>query len=64
MRWLDRQNLKVGRVCVFSQYYKSKICDNILKIITEELNVRRNIYDIIETYLNYKNRHLKIFGRI
>ena len=39
MRWLFRHSIKRGRVCAFTQYYKSKICNDILKIISEELNV-------------------------
>ena len=63
MRRFVRQSIKGGRVCVLNQYYKSTICDVILKIISEELNVKGNIYDIIEAYLNYKNKHLKIYER-
>ena len=51
MRWIVRQSIKAGRVCAFNQYYKSKICDDILKILSEELTVRGNIYEIIEAYL-------------
>ena len=61
MRWFVRQSIFGGRVCSFTEYYKSKTCDDILKIISEELNVKGNIYDIIEAYLNYKNKHFKIF---
>ena len=42
MRWFVRQSIKGGRVCAFNQYYKSKICDNILKIISKELCGKRN----------------------
>ena len=63
MRWFVRQTIKGGQVCAFNQYYKSKICDDILKIISEELNVKRNIYDIVEAYLNYENKHFKIFEK-
>ena len=49
MGWFLRQSIKGGRVCAFNQYYKSKICDGVLKIVSEELNVRGNIHDIIET---------------
>ena len=63
MRWLVRQSLKGGRVCVFNQYYKSKVCDDILKIISKELCVKGNIYDIIEENLKYKNKHFKIFEK-
>ena len=61
MRWFVRQSIKGGRVCAFNQYYKSIICDDILKIISEELSVKRKIKDIIETYLEYKNNYLKFF---
>ena len=60
MRWPVRQSVKGGRVSAFIQYYDSKICDDILKIISEELNVTRNIFDIIEAYVKYKNNHLEI----
>ena len=63
MRWFLRQSIKGGRVCLFNQYYKSKVCDDFLKIISGELNVKGNIYDIIEAYLEYRNKCLKIFER-
>ena len=59
MRSFARQSIKEGRVCAFNIYCKSKICDNILKILSEELNVTGNNYDIIEGYLNYKNKLFK-----
>ena len=59
MRWFVRQSIKGGRVCAFNQYYKSKICDDILKIIPKELKVEGNVYDIIG-YMKNKNKHLKI----
>ena len=48
MRHLVRQAAYGGRVCAFNQYYKSKSCDDILKYISQELNVKGNVYDIIE----------------
>ena len=47
-----------GRVCAFNQYYKSKTSDDILKIISEEVNVKGNVYDIIEAYMK-KKRSIK-----
>ena len=61
MRHFVRQAAYGGRVCAFNQYYKSKSCDDFLKIISEELNVKGNVYDIIEGYMNYKNKHYKTF---
>ena len=52
MRWFVRQLRKRGRACAFIQFYKSKNCDDILKVISEELDVKRNFYDIIEGYQN------------
>ena len=63
MRWFVQQSIKGGRVCAFHQYFKLKICDDILKIISEEFNVRGNIYDIIEAYLKYKQKHFKIIEK-
>ena len=64
MRWFVRQSIKGGRVCAFNQYCKTeKVFDEILKIISEEINVNGNIYDIIEAYLNYKNKQFKRFEK-
>ena len=63
MRWFVRQSIKRGRVCVFNQYYESKKGDDILKIISEDLKVKGNIHDEIETYLKYKNKHFEIFEK-
>ena len=59
MRWFVRQSIKRGRVCAFNRYYESKAWDDILKLISEELNVKGNFYDNIEAYLKYKNKHFK-----
>ena len=63
MRLFVRQSKKGGRLCAFILNYKSKICDDILKIIPEELNVKGNFYDIIESYLEYKNKHFKTYEK-
>ena len=63
MRWFVRQSIKGGRVCAFNQYYKSENCDDILKFISKELCVQGNIYDIIEEYLNYKNKHYEKYEK-
>ena len=60
MRWFVRQSIKAGRVCAFNQNYRSKICYDDLKILSKELDVKGNVYDIIEAYMKYKNEHSKI----
>ena len=52
-------NQKNGRVCAFIQQYISKNCDDMLKIIPEEWNVKWNVFDIKEAYLEYKNKYLR-----
>ena len=59
MRWFVRKIIRGGRVCAFNQFYTSKICDDILKIISEGINVKGKIYDKIEAYLEYENKRLK-----
>ena len=63
MRWFVRQSIKGGRVCAFNQYYKSKHCDDILEIINKELAVKGTVYNTIEAYMEYKNKHFKIFEK-
>ena len=63
MRHFVKQAAYGGRVCAFNQYYKSKICDDILNIISKELNVEGNTHEKIEAYMNYKNEHIKVFEK-
>ena len=63
MRWFVREAAYGGRVCAFNQYYKSKHCEDLLKIISKELRVKGNVYDINEAYMEYKNKHFKIFEK-
>ena len=63
MRWFVRQSIKGGRVCAFNQHYKSKHCDDILKTIKKELTVKGTVCDTIEAYMEYKNKHIKIFQK-
>ena len=51
MRWFIRQAAYGGRVCAFNQYYKSKVCDDIMHTISKELNFKANIYDKIEAFM-------------
>ena len=60
MRHFVRQSMKRGRVSAFNQYYKSNICGDNLEILSRELKVEGNVYEINEAYMNYKNNHLKI----
>ena len=61
MRWFVRQSIKEGRVCAFNQNYKSKHFEDIKKIISKELAVNGNIYEIFEEHLRYKKKHYEKF---
>ena len=63
MRRFVHQAAYRGRVCAFIQKYKSKSCDNILKTISEKLNVKGKVYDIIDACIKYKNKHFKTFEK-
>ena len=62
-RYFVRQIIKGGRVCAFNQSYKSKICEDNIKFISEELDVKGNNCDIIEAYLIQRNRLFKILEK-
>ena len=60
MRGFERQAAYRGRVCAFNQNYKSKNCDVISKTLSEKVKVKGIVYDTIEAYITYKNKHFKI----
>ena len=47
----------------FNQYFIPKSFDGIWKIISKELCVNGNDYDIIDAYMEYKNKHFKVFEK-
>ena len=63
IRWFVRQSVKGGRVGAFNQYYKSNYFDVIKRILSKELGVKGNIYDIIEEYLRYKKKYYEKFEK-
>ena len=52
MKWFVCQPIRGGLVCAFNQSYISIFCDDVLKILSEKLNVKGNVYDIIEAHMN------------
>ena len=63
MRWFVRQSIRGGRVCAFNQYYKSNHYGDFKRILSKELSVKGNIYDIIEEYLRYKKKYYGIYKK-
>ena len=56
LRHFARQSTKGGSVCAFNQYFVSKICGDVLKIISRELKDEANVYHIIEDYMKDKKK--------
>ena len=59
MRNFVRKAIKGGRCNAFNQHYKSEISDEVFNIISKELNVDGNIYDILEKYFKFLNKYEK-----
>ena len=59
MRWFVRQSIKRSRCTAFNQYFKFKIADIFLKTISEEVNVKGNICEVIEAYDKYMSKEKK-----
>ena len=55
MRHFVRQSIKGRQVSAFNQYYKSKVCVDILKILSRDINVEGNVYDTIDAYMKKKS---------
>ena len=55
-----RQCIKRGRCRSFSHYYKSVNSDEVFNIISKELNVNGNRFDILDKFFEYTNKRRKI----
>ena len=66
MRHFVRKSIKGGRCANYNQYYISSISDEVFNIISQELNVKGNICEVLEKYFehtktNKNNRKRKWF---
>ena len=59
MRNFVRKAIKGGRCNAFNQRYKSEISDEVFNIVSKELNVNGNEYEILEKYFEFLNEHEK-----
>ena len=59
MRNFVRKAIKGGRCNAFNQHYKSEISDELINIISKELNVNddSNDYEILEKYFDILKKH-------
>ena len=64
MRWFVRQSKKGGPFFAFNHSYRYEISDDVSKIISEEINVNGNVYDIVEAYMKDKNLYLKFIKKV
>ena len=56
MRNFVRYSIKGGRCNAFIHHYKSEISDEVFNNISKELNVNRNICDLLEKYFEFLNK--------
>ena len=63
MRNFVRKAFKGGRCNAFNQHYKSEISDEVFNIISKELNVNGNIYDLLEKNFKFLNKNEKQCGK-
>ena len=48
-----------GRVLASNQHYKSKSCGDFLKLLSRELKLEGNVYDITEALMKLKEQSFK-----
>ena len=57
VKWFVRQSIKGGRFAAFFKNYKFGTADKIFETLSEELDMKRKICDVIEAYVeNMKGR--------
>ena len=59
MRYFVGKSIKGGRCASYNQYYISSISDEVFNIISQELNVKGIICEILEKYFDYTNKQTK-----
>ena len=57
MRCFVRKSMKIGRCSGLNQYFKSTFSAEVFNIVSEELGVNGNIYEILDEYFEIKNKH-------
>ena len=57
MRFFVRQSFKAGSCGRFNHYYKSTISDEVINIMSTELNVNGKMCDILDKYFEQTNKH-------
>ena len=60
MRHFVRNLIKGGRCNAFIQHQKSEISDEVFNILSKELIDNGNVYEFLEKYFEYTNKHRKI----
>ena len=59
MQYFVRQSIKGGRCGALNQYYKYTISDEVFNKTPKELDLNGNIYEILDKYFEYENKHRK-----
>ena len=60
MRHFVRKSIKGGRCASYNQYYISSVSEEVFKIISQELNDKGNICELLGKYIEYTNEQAEI----
>ena len=63
MRNFVRKAIEGDRCNSFNQHYKSEISDEVINIISKEVNVNGNVCDILEKYFYFLNKYEKQYAK-
>ena len=63
MRNFARKSIKGGRCNAFNQRYKSEISGEVFNIISKELSVKGNEYEILEKVFEFSNEYEELYTK-
>ena len=63
LRIFVRQSIRGVRCNAFNQHYKFEISDEVYNIISKELKISSNVYDLLEKYFKILDIHEKQYAK-
>ena len=63
MRIFIRNSIKGGRYAALNQSNKSSLSDEVFNIISKEIGVFGNIFEILDKYFEFSNKYEKLYAK-
>ena len=63
MKMFTRQSIKGGRCKAFNQHHKTEVSDNVLNVISKELDINVNIWEILEKYFEFSSKYENLYAK-